>query len=53
MSLTNEKKMPHMALFAGTLLGFATMMILWYVLGSEKGGAIIGARCSTWRCSAR
>src|SRR5687767_4450188 len=34
MSLTNDKKIPHMALFAGTLLGFATMMILWYLLGS-------------------
>jgi ethanolamine permease len=43
MSLTNARKMPHMALYAGTLLGFATMMILWYVLGSEKGGAIIGS----------
>jgi ethanolamine permease len=43
MSLTNDKKIPHMALYAGTLLGFATMMILWYVLGSEKGGAIIGS----------
>jgi ethanolamine permease len=43
MSLTSAKKIPHMALFAGTVLGFATMMILWYVLGSEKGGAIIGS----------
>lgn len=43
MSLTSAKKIPHMALFAGTILGFATMMILWYVLGSEKGGAIIGS----------
>jgi ethanolamine permease len=43
MSLTNEKKIPHMALFAGTILGFATMMILWFVLGSDKGGAIIGS----------
>jgi ethanolamine permease len=43
MSLTNARKIPHMALFAGTLLGFATMMILWFVLGSEKGGAIIGS----------
>ena len=43
MSLTNARKIPHMALFAGTVLGFATMMILWYVLGSEKGGAIIGS----------
>jgi len=43
MSLTNAKKIPHMALYAGTVLGFATMMILWFVLGSEKGGAIIGS----------
>jgi len=43
MSLTSAKKIPHMALFAGTALGFATMMILWFVLGSEKGGAIIGS----------
>jgi ethanolamine permease len=43
MSLTNPKKVPHMALYAGTALGFATMMILWYVLGTEKGGAIIGS----------
>ncbi|MEY2853222.1 MAG: hypothetical protein RL030_354 [Pseudomonadota bacterium] len=43
MSLTNEKKVPHMALYAGSILGFATMMILWFLLGSEKGGAIIGS----------
>ena len=43
MSLTNDKKVPHMALYIGSALGFATMMILWYVLGSEKGGAIIGS----------
>jgi ethanolamine permease len=43
MSLTNDKKVPHMALFVGAGLGFATMMILWYLLGSEKGGAIIGS----------
>ncbi len=30
MSLTNDKKVPHMALYVGTALGFATMMILWY-----------------------
>jgi ethanolamine permease len=43
MSLTSAKKVPHMALFMGTALGFATMIILWFVLGSEKGGAIIGS----------
>ena len=30
MSLTNAKKVPHMALYAGTALGFATMLILWF-----------------------
>jgi ethanolamine permease len=43
MSLTSAKKVPHMALFVGTALGFATMIILWFVLGAEKGGAIIGS----------
>jgi len=43
MSLTNKKKTPHMALYAGSVLGFATMIILWFVLGSEEGGAIIGS----------
>jgi ethanolamine permease len=43
MSITNKRKIPHVALYAGTILGFATMMILWYLLGSEKGGAIIGS----------
>ena len=53
MSLTNAKKVPHMALYAGTLLGFGTMMILWFALGRRRRGAIIGRPCSTWRCSAR
>ena len=44
MSLTHgTHKVPHMALFAGSFLGFSTMMILWFSLGSEKGGAIIGS----------
>ena len=42
MSLTNEKKVPHMALFAGTVLGLSTMLILWFVTG-ENRGTIIGA----------
>jgi ethanolamine permease len=43
MSLTNARKVPHVALYMGSILGFATMMILWFVLGAEKGGAIIGS----------
>jgi ethanolamine permease len=44
MSLTNARKVPHMALFAGTILGFATMMILWFAVKGDnaKGTAIIG-----------
>ena len=30
------------ALIAGTVLGFAVMMVVWYVAGAEKGGAFIG-----------
>ncbi|HTU66113.1 MAG TPA: amino acid permease [Steroidobacteraceae bacterium] len=41
MSLTNSRKVPHMALFAGTALGFATMLILWFTQG-EKRADIIG-----------
>ena len=42
MSLTNGKKGAAHGAVCRTVLGFATMMILWYVLGAEKGGAIIG-----------
>jgi ethanolamine permease len=42
MSLTNEKKVPHMALFAGTGLGFLTMLIVWFVAPLDKRGAVIG-----------
>ena len=41
MSVTNSKKVPHMALFAGTALGFATMLILWFTQG-EKRADVIG-----------
>jgi ethanolamine permease len=42
MSLTNPKKVPHMALYAGTALGFLTMLIVWYVAAPDKRGAVIG-----------
>ena len=43
MSVTHGKhKVPHMALYTGTVLGFAIMMAVWFVLGAEKGGAVIG-----------
>jgi ethanolamine permease len=42
MSLTNAKKVPHMALFMGTGLGLATMLILWFTTG-DKRADLIGA----------
>ncbi len=43
MSLTHGRhKVPHTALYTGTVLGFATMLIVWYVAGEENRGAVIG-----------
>jgi ethanolamine permease len=43
MSVTHGKhRVPHMALYAGTVVGFVIMLVVWFVLGSEKGGALIG-----------
>ncbi len=44
MSLTNAKKVPHMALFAGSVLGFSTMLILWFAVKGDatKSNSIIG-----------
>jgi ethanolamine permease len=43
MSLTHGKyKVPHTALYAGTLIGFGIMLAVWFLNGAEKGGALIG-----------
>jgi ethanolamine permease len=43
MSITHGKhKVPHMALYTGTAMGFGTMLIVWYVAGADKGAAVIG-----------
>jgi ethanolamine permease len=44
MSLTNKSKVPHVALFAGSILGFTTMLILWFAVKGDatKSTAIIG-----------
>ena len=43
MSLTSGKhKVPHMALFSGTVLGFLTMLVVWFVAGEKDRGAVIG-----------
>lgn len=43
MSITDRKhKVPHMALYTGSAIGFGTMLIVWFVGGAEKSGALIG-----------
>lgn len=44
MSLTNRAKVPHVALYAGSLLGFATMLVLWFAVKGDatRSTAVIG-----------
>ena len=43
MSVTHgTHKVPHTALYAGTLLGFGIMLVVWFLRGAEAGGALIG-----------
>jgi ethanolamine permease len=36
-------KTPYMALIAGSLVGLAIMLVIWFLYGAETGGAFIGA----------
>lgn len=43
MSLTHGKhKVPHMALYTGTVMGFVTTLIVWFSAGEDNRGAVIG-----------
>ena len=43
MSVTSGRhKVPHMALYTGTVLGFATMMVAWLAAPGNDRGAVIG-----------
>jgi ethanolamine permease len=43
MSVTHgTHKVPHMALYAGTAIGFSIMLIVWFLKGADQGGAVIG-----------
>src|SRR6478735_1653870 len=43
MSLTHGTyKVPHTALYAGTLIGFGIMLAVWFLTGAQEGGALIG-----------
>jgi ethanolamine permease len=36
------RKTPHIALFAGSLVGLSVMLVVWYTVGADKRGAFIG-----------
>jgi ethanolamine permease len=42
MSVTSARKVPHMALFSGTVLGLATMLLAWFMAPENDRGALIG-----------
>jgi ethanolamine permease len=43
MSVTHgTHKVPHMALYSGTVVGFVIMLVVWFWKGAEQGGAVIG-----------
>jgi ethanolamine permease len=44
LSITHEKhKTPHIAMLSGSVVGLAVMLIIWFAMGAEKGGAAIGS----------
>jgi ethanolamine permease len=43
LSITHEtRKTPHIAMIAGALVALAIMLTLWFYLGGEAAGAVIG-----------
>src|SRR5215213_7103523 len=43
LSMTDGKhRVPHVALYTGSLLGFAIMLCVWFRLGSKRGADLIG-----------
>jgi ethanolamine permease len=44
MSITHgSRKTPHVALLTGAAIGLAVILAVWFSLGAEQGGAVIGA----------
>lgn len=43
LSLTHgTRKTPHVALFAGSIVGLGVMLVVWFTVGAEERGAFIG-----------
>ncbi len=43
LSLTHgTRKTPHVAIYAGTVIGLSVLLAIWFTRGAEAGGAIIG-----------
>ncbi len=44
LSVTHKTyRTPHVAMLAGSLTGLAVMLVIWFALGAEQGGAAIGS----------
>ena len=44
LSITHQTyKTPHMAMFAGAIVGLGIMLIMWFALGGETAGSLIGS----------
>ncbi|MDR6286827.1 ethanolamine permease [Methylopila jiangsuensis] len=44
LSVTHSKyRTPHVAMIVGSLVGLAVMLVIWFALGAETGGAAIGS----------
>jgi ethanolamine permease len=44
MSITHgSRKTPHIALFTGAAIGLTVILAVWFTLGAERGGSVIGA----------
>ena len=44
LSVTHQTyKTPHVAMFAGAIVGLGIMLIMWFALGGEAAGSLIGS----------
>jgi ethanolamine permease len=44
LSVTHKSyKTPYVAMFAGAIVGFGIMLIMWFALGGETAGSLIGS----------